>query len=156
MNGVSTTLCTHTHTQLSKAENYDERSAIRKALRNIKGSKTKKHVGSASYRRAGWQAPKSMLIPNSVTGNVLPNKVNVTDNKVESPQSKATISYLKGGKEATYGEQTRKRSSGQGPRGSSPRSSPRESVSSYTSVTPEPKELAEPEKVSEGGVGVCL
>ncbi len=34
-------------------------------------------VGSASYRRPGSQAPKTMTIPNSVTGNVMPDRVNM-------------------------------------------------------------------------------
>ena len=141
---------THTHTlQLNGAEDYEERSAIRKAIRNLKGSKSKKQVGSSNYRRAGWQAPKSVSIPNSVTGNILPVKVNVTDNTLETPPSTATTSYLKSN-EMPYRNQGRRKSSGTGvTNGLSTRSSPRESVSSYSSVTPEPKELAEPEKVSE-------
>ncbi len=99
---------------MENATNYDERSALRKAIRKLKnaGIDNKKKFGSANYRRAGYQAPKTMLIPNSVTGNVLPNKV-TTDNlsKVEVPKDMATISYLKTNKNKSA-------------------SSPRESVSS--------------------------
>ncbi len=143
---------THTHTlttlQLNSAEDYEKRSAIRKAIRNLKGSKSKKQVGSSNYRRAGWQAPKSVSIPNSVTGNIMGLKVNITENTLETPSSKTTTSYLKSN-DVPYGNQGRRKSSGTGvTNGISTRSSPRESVSSYSSVTPEPKELAEPEKVS--------
>ena len=82
---------------MNNASSYEERSAIRKALRKAKGDAGKaKKTGSSTYRRAGFQAPTKVTIPNSVTGNVLPNKVSM-DNpaKLETPQSKATISYLK-------------------------------------------------------------
>ena len=133
---------------MEKAETYEERSGIRKAIRALKGSsKPKKHVGSSNYRRAGWQAPKSVTIPKSVTNNVLPIRVNVTDNKLENPDTKSTISYLKSN-EIPYGDQKRRKSSGTVVKTNLPRESPRESISSYSSVTPEPNELAEPEKVS--------
>lgn len=86
----------HCYVQLNDASNYEERSAIRKAIRNMKSGSDRKKVGSANYRRAGYQAPTTVAIPNSVTGNILPNKV-CTDNisKVEIPRSNTTISYLK-------------------------------------------------------------
>lgn len=151
---------TNTHTQqYDNAQSYEERSSIRKALKKLKGGASKKNVGSTGYKRPGYQAPKSMIIPNSVTGNVLPDKVNMTDiRKVDSPQTKSATSYLTSGtKETPYGEQ-RRRSSGQtggtgttttakSPRGSTA-SSPRGSVSSQTCITPEPKEMAKPAEVS--------
>lgn len=107
--------------QLDTATSYDDRSELRRAIRKLKsGGDSKKKVGSSNYRRAGYQAHIKLAIPNSVTGNVLPNKVS-TDNlsKVEVPQSKATTSYLKGGKS---GASTKK-----------PADSQRDSVSSCTS-----------------------
>lgn len=85
--------------QLEKATSYDDRSEIRRAIRKLKssgGQDSRKKVGSANYRRAGYQARITVAIPNSVTGNVLPNKVS-TDNisKIEVPPNKGTISYLK-------------------------------------------------------------
>ena len=138
--------------QLANAQNYEDRSAIRKALRKLKGKASKKQVGTANYRRAGYQTPKSMIIPNSVTGNVLPDKVNMADiRKVDAPQAKSATSYLKSGtKDTPYGEQ-RRRSSGQAGGVESHSSSPRGSVSSHTSITPEPKEMARPAEVCAMG-----
>ena len=80
---------------MDNATSYDERAAIRKAIRKLKTS-GRKSVGSANYRRAGYQAPTTVAIPNSVTGNILPNKVNTANiSKIEVPQSKSTLSYLK-------------------------------------------------------------
>ena len=82
---------------MNKATSYEERSAIRKALRKAKGDTGRaKKTGSSTYRRAGFQAPTKVTIPNSVTGNVPPSKVSM-DNpaKLEVPSTTATISYLK-------------------------------------------------------------
>ena len=85
--------------QLEKATSYEERSALRKAIRKLKnsgGQETKKKVGSANYRRAGYQTRITVAIPNSVTGNILPNKVSTENiSKVEVPNAQGTISYLK-------------------------------------------------------------
>ena len=71
-------------------------------------------MGSTNYRRAGYQAHITVSIPNSVTGNVLPNKVSTSNiSKVEVPQTKATISYLKSSQSSTS-----KKSSDGSPRGS--------------------------------------
>ena len=86
--------------QLETATDYDERSKLRRALRRAKESQGKevgsrKKVGSTVYRRAGFQAPKVMTIPNSVTGNVLPNKVNMENpTTVIPPSTTAIISFL--------------------------------------------------------------
>ena len=128
--------------QLSNASSYDERSAIRKALRKVKGDgRGVKKTGSSVYRRAGFQAPTKVTIPNSVTGNVLPNKISMENpNKVETPQGAATISYLKSK------ESDKSSVSSSGRRSNTPT---RSRVSSRTSTghSPEPR-------VSEGGVVV--
>lgn len=100
-------------------------------------------MGSANYRRAGYQAQIKLAIPNSVTGNVLPNKVN-TDNlsKTEVPQSKATISYLNA--KGVVAPPKRHQSRGT-------ESSPRNSVSSATSEPP-----MNGRKVSKVVVCVCV
>jgi len=72
--------------------------------------------------------------------------VNVTHNKVVQG-SKVTTSYLTGTMDTPYGGARKKSTDQLSGKGTSPRISPRGSVSSYTSVTPEPKDLAEPEKV---------
>ena len=59
-------------------------------------STSRRQTGSSLYRRPGFQAPKSMAIPNSVTGNVLPSKVSmetITTTKHPDPNL-PTISYL--------------------------------------------------------------
>ena len=112
---------------MDKATSYEERSEIRKAIRKLKsGGDSRKKVGSSNYRRAGYQAHITLAIPNSVTGNVLPNKVSTSNiSKVEVPQSKATTSYLK----SPRGGSGSKKSSDAAPH------SPHESVSSATSET---------------------
>ena len=117
---------------MNKATSYEERSAIRKALRKAKGDGGKvKKTGSSTYRRAGFQAPTKVTIPNSVTGNVLPSKVSM-DNpaKLEAPSTTTTISYLK--------KDSEKASSQVGRRSTTPI---RSRGSSRTSAgnTPEPK-----------------
>lgn len=69
-----------------------------------------------------------MAIPNSVTGNVLPNKVSTENiSKVEIPSNKSTVSYLKSKRTSA--------SASKPPAGgdASSKSSPRESVSSSIS-----------------------
>ena len=127
------TSLTHSHThQMNNASSYEERSAIRKALRKAKGDAGKgKKTGSAEYRRAGFQAPKKMTIPNSVTGNVLPSKVSMEHlGKMETPQSKSTISYLKS-KESDKASSTE--------RGSTTPTRSRGSSRTSTGNTPEPR-----------------
>ena len=93
-------MCSHTYvyTQLNDATGYDERQKIRKAIRNIKkaeGRTPAKRTGTAEYRRTGtFQPPKQITIPNSVTGNVLPDRVATGSNKTEKGDSGKTISYL--------------------------------------------------------------
>jgi len=110
---------------LDNASSYEERSELRRALRKLKsGQDNRKKVGSSNYRRAGYQAQISLAIPNSVTGNVLPNKVQMENiTKVEVPQTKATISYLKANRSpSTSGAGTKRGGNKRG-----------DSVSSYTS-----------------------
>ena len=106
--------------QLDKASSYEERSELRRAIRKLKaggGQDSKKKVGSSNYRRAGYQAHITMSIPNSVTGNVLPNKVSTSNiTKVEVPQAKATISYLKSSRQST--KKPSESSTGRSPHGS--------------------------------------
>ena len=112
---------------MEQATNYDERSEIRRAIRKLKnsGGDSRKKVGSANYRRAGYQTRITVAIPNSVTGNILPNKVSTENiSKVEVPPNKGTISYLK----------SRNTSTSKGPVDAA--SSPRGSVSSGTSEPP--------------------
>ena len=130
---------------MNNASSYDERSAIRKALRKAKGDAGKvKKTGSATYRRAGFQAPTKVTIPNSVTGNVLPDRVS-TDNlgKLETPQTKATISYLKS-KETDKKARSAARGSSTTPTRS------RGSSQTSTGNTPEPKVGMEREREGEG------
>ena len=51
-------------------------------------------TGTSVYRRPGFQTPRSVQIPNSVTGNVLPSAVK--DGEPVKPPNKTTptISYL--------------------------------------------------------------
>lgn len=83
--------------QLDNADNYETRSKIRAAIRNLKkksGSGIRRQTGSSQYRRPGFQAPRLVTIPNSVTGNVLPSRV--AEGKSVKPPDKTTpvISYL--------------------------------------------------------------
>ena len=90
-----------------------------------------KKTGSSTYRRAGFQAPTKVTIPNSVTGNVPPSKVSM-DNpaKLEVPSTTATISYLK--------KDSDKAGSSVGRRSTTPSRS-RGSSRTSTGNTPEPK-----------------
>lgn len=84
--------------QLEEAENYDERSKIRAAIREVRkasGIQTRRATGKSSYVRpgTGLNTP-SITIPNSVTGNVLPSKL-VAGTSVKAPdKSTPTIGYL--------------------------------------------------------------
>ena len=130
---------------MNNASSYEERLAIRKALRKAKGDSGKaKKTGSATYRRAGFQAPTKVTIPNSVTGNVLPNKVSM-DNpaKLETPQTKATISYLKS-KEAD-------KAKGLGRGSSTTPTRSRGSSQTSTGNTPEPRVGVKRERERERG-----
>ena len=89
----------HTHTlQMDDATDYDKRQKIRKAIRDIKkaeGRAPAKRTGTAEYRRTGtFQPPKQITIPNSVTGNVLPDRLTTGSNKKEKAEGGKTISYL--------------------------------------------------------------
>lgn len=155
----------HTHTQLEDATDYDQRQKIRKAIRLIRKAEgrttTKKRTGTAEYRRMGtFQAPKQITIPNSVTGNVLPDRVVTESNKTEKVGGGKTISYLNAKTtQPPHGYSSRTSRDTSSPRaaakvslgsdgvrrsplnsvGQSPRNSPRQSVSSTQSITPEPK-----------------
>ena len=131
--------------QLEEATGYEERSKIRKVLRERKkaqlGDASAKKHGSASYRRPGFQAPKVMTIPNSVTGNVLPDRVRMDKLAMqEKPQSQATISYLDKKTVVAPYKPTRKVSGASVTSGSvtSPRGSVSSPRSSVSSITPEP------------------
>ena len=87
-----------TTTQLEEATDYELRSQIRKAIRNKKKATGKdvglgKKTGAATYRRPGFQAPKLLTLPNSVTGNVLPDKVNM-DTHTITDKGSTVISYM--------------------------------------------------------------
>lgn len=115
--------------QLDNASSYDERSSLRKAIRKLKSGDGRKKVGSSNYRRAGYQAPTTMAIPNSVTGNILPNKVSTENiSKVEIPQSTATTSYLKGSRTSSV-----RKTDSSSKKSETSLASPRGSVSSYVS-----------------------
>ena len=112
-----------------------------------------------------FQPPKQITIPNSVTGNVLPDRVATESNKMEKAEGGKTISYLnakttqpprgyvsRAGKEKSGQMAAVKMSIGGGApagrrvsplnsvgSGQSPRNSPRQSVSSTQSITPEPR-----------------
>ena len=166
----------YTHIQLEDASEYEERQKIRKAIRSIlkaEGRATTKKTGTAEYRRMGtFQAPKQITIPNSVTGNVLPDRMVVGSNKMERVEGGKTISYLNAkttqpprgytpkntreksggpiasakipvGRESpsSYRRRSPLNSSGQ-----SPVTSPRPSVSSTQSITPEPPKVREGER----------
>ena len=87
-----------------------------------------------------------MTIPNSVTGNVLPDRVHMDKfTQKEKPKGKATISYLEKKTVVPPYTSTRKSSAASGKSLTSPRASvtsPRASVSStrssVSSITPEP------------------
>ena len=111
-----------------------------------------------------FQPPKQITIPNSVTGNVLPDRVVTETNKMEKVEGGKTISYLnamttqpprgyvpRAGKEKSGQMAAVKMSIGGEPAvrrvsplnsvgsGQSPRNSPRQSISSTQSITPEPR-----------------
>ena len=85
------------HSQLDRADDYDERAKIRSALRTLKkstGHGNRRTTGTSVYRRPGFQAPKSVLIPNSVTGNVLPSTVKDGESVKPPDKNTPTIGYL--------------------------------------------------------------
>lgn len=127
--------------QLEEATDYDIRSKIRKAIRELKKQTGqdvgRKKVGSASYRRPGFQAPKTMTIPNSVTGNVTPDRVNMETHQFEKGGNVA-IGFM--GLQTTqpprgYAQKSKGTTSSSAKRTTS--TSSRGSVSS--SITPEPR-----------------
>jgi hypothetical protein len=173
---------------LEDATDYEERQKIRKAIRNIKkaeGRAPSKKTGTAMYRRMGtFQPPKQITIPNSVTGNVLPDRVVTETNKTEKGDGGKTLSYLnarttqpphgyktrsKEKTEPTYtpvipmGRQSPSAYLKRSPLNSvgstqSPRGSPRPSVSSTQSITPEPPKVQGDEGgdvVSQKRRGMC-
>jgi hypothetical protein len=83
---------------LEDASDYDTRSKIRAAIRQLKKSTGqsvgRRMTGSSQYRRAGFQTASSVAIPNSVTGNVYPSIV-TKDGVVTKPDKNTpTIGYL--------------------------------------------------------------
>ena len=137
------------------------------------------------YRRMGtFQPPKQMTIPNSVTGNVLPDRVVTDTNKTEKGDGEKTLSYLNARTtQLPYGYKIRPKDKTEptstpvipigrqspsaylkrSPLNSvgstqSPRGSPRPSVSSTQSITPEPPKVHEMRGgnvVSQKRRGVC-
>lgn len=67
-----------------------------RALKKASG-KDRKMTGTSVYRRPGFQAPKSVQIPNSVTGNVLPQTLKDGESVKAPDKNTPTIGYLNAG-----------------------------------------------------------
>ncbi len=72
-------------------------------------------IGTSVYRRPGFQAPKLVQIPNSVTGNVLPSSLKDGESVKPPDKNTPTIGYLNA---TTTKSPKRKETTGTSPRSS--------------------------------------
>ena len=103
--------------QLEDATDYESRSKIRAAIRELK-KKTGQPLGrnranTSQYRRPGFQAPRTVTIPNSVTGNVYPSVVKDGETTKKPDKNTPTIGYLNS--QATPSKSSRKSSTDASP-----------------------------------------